>query len=299
MVNYSFVKTQEEIDAAFGRNLESSNFYMQEKIQLYWTTDEETARSVLPPHVELFMPNGQPIIMAYIAFFGHPETHYPYTEGALFVLARCQDAYGVYPLAMPLDNNDQATARGREMFGYPKKAGYVKLMRHGDKLSGYIERNDVRFFEAEMTLGEPLNDPELGPKTLGPEGPQTEDGEVIILKYDMDSACNNGEPLGMCNFRLQAQNNFVTFHEKRYGRVNKLKFRPSEDDPWVELKPRLDADVIGGIYCKYETRMRKSRNLYTYTPEEYASVLPHAFAAWDTVMLGKEHASHRTGSFWK
>ncbi len=299
MVNCSFVKTPEEINAAYGRDLESSNFFMQEKIQLYWTCDERVARSVLPPHIDLLMPNGKPVILAYIAWFGHPETHYPYTEGALFVLTRCRDAYGVYPLAMPLDGNDQATARGREMFGYPKKAAAVKLMRQGDRLSGYIERNDIRFFEASLTLGEAPNDPVLGAKTLGAEGPQVEDGEAIILKYDMDSACTNGEPLGMCNFRIQAQNNYVTFHEKRYGRVDTLRFAPSEDDPWIELAPRSEADIFGGIYCRYETKMRKSRNLYTYTPEEYESVVPYAFAAWDTVMLGKAHASYRTPSFLK
>jgi hypothetical protein len=295
MLNYSFVKTPEELDATvFGGKVHSSNFYMQEKIQLYWTTDEQTVRHVLPPHVEPFMPNGKPVILAYISFFGRPETHYPYTEGALFILAKCKNSIGVYTLAMPLDTNDQATARGREMYGYPKKAARVKLVRRGDKVYGWIERNDVRFFEAEMTIGAPLNDPILGPKTLGKEGPQTENGEVILLKYDLDASRDQGEPFGMHNFRLQARNNFVTFHQKSYGHVDNLIIRPSEDDPWIELAPRSEEDIFGAAYFKYETQMKKSRTLYTFAPEETRDVLPYAFTSWDSVVFGKEHSCHRS-----
>ena len=134
-INCSFVKTKEEIETAF-KSASSADFFQQERISLFWTVDEEVARRVLPPHVTPWMPFGAPIMTAYIAYFGRPQFLYPYTEGALFMLAECEGHKGVYCFAMPLDGNDQAMDVGREFYGYPKKQGYVKFERRGDKIHG-------------------------------------------------------------------------------------------------------------------------------------------------------------------
>lgn len=299
MQNGSFVKSPEELKYLRGVQHEGAKFYMQEKMQAFWTVDEALARHVLPPHMEPLMPFGKPVVLAYISFFGRPEYLYPYTEGALFMLAQCEGVGGVYTFAMPLDGNDQAMDSGRQYFGYPKKQAYVKMERRGDKVRGYIERNDIRIFELQMTIGEQPNDPVLGPQMLGPEGPQTEDGYVLLLKYDMDSVPDARYDHCFRRFRIQAQNNFVNFREKRNGRVDKMVFQPSEDDPWMELAPQSPEDILGAIYCKYDTTMKGSQLLYTYDDAEYEAVLPYAFPFWDTVLLGKEHSSHRTESFWR
>ena len=302
-LNYSFVKTPEEL--AYVRQLDpKSNFYQQEKLQVFWTVDTEVAKHVLPPHVEPYMPFGVPIVTAYIADFGRPEFLYPYTEGALFMLARCENVIGVYCLSMPLDGSDQAQDGGREFYGYPKKQAYVKLERRGDKVQGYIIRNDVKIFEADATIGETPNNPEACPFVLGPEGPRTETGKVILLKYSLDTAPVPGKTVKETRFidcfrnlRIQAQLNDSRMSFKKTARVDRMTFRPSEDDPWIELAPPSEESIFGAYFCKFDTFMGASEDVYFYAPEEYESVEPYLFLAYDTPFLGKEHSSHRCENF--
>ncbi len=294
-LNYSFVKTREEVEASRSC-AQSANFYEQEKIQAFWTVDEAVARRVLPPHMEPFMPFGKPVMLAYVAHFGRPEFLYPYTEGALFMLVQCAGRIGVYCFAMPLDGNDQAMDAGRQFFGYPKKQAYVKLEQRGDKLVGFIERNDVRFFELEMTLGKPFNDPLNGSAVIGAEGPGILEDDVLILKYDTDNL--EGEEL-IRNVRVNAQRNVTRFHERINGRVDRMEFRPSEDDPWIELAPPTPDCILGGQYVRYETSMKPAVCIDTYNEAEYDALLPYLWPMWDTVFMGKPHRSHRTESFWR
>lgn len=294
-VNYSFVKSPEELAAAYS-STHSSDFFEQEKIQVFWNIEEAVARRVLPPRIEPFMPHGKPVMLAYISYFGRPRYLYPYTEGALFMLVQCEGRVGVYCFSMPLDGNDQAMDAGRQFFGYPKKQAFVKLERRGDKLFGFIERNDIRYFEVELTLGEPLNDPLNGPATVGAEGPGDLEDDVIILKYDLDNLVDEDF---LRNVRVNAQRNVTHFHERINGRVDRMEFRPSEDDPWIELAPPTPAHILGGQYIKYETAMKPSTCIYTYDKSEYPALLPYIWPMWDTVLLGKPHRSHRTENFWR
>ena len=294
-VNYSFVKTPEELTAA-ATLTQSADFFEQEKIQVFWTIEEEVARRVLPPRMEPFMPLGKPVMLAYISYFGRPKYLYPYTEGALFMLVQCEGRVGVYCFAMPLDGNDQAMDAGRQFFGYPKKQAFVKLEQRGDKLFGFIERNDVRFFEVELTLGEPLNDLQAGPIIIGAEGPGELEDDVLILKYDLDNVVD--EPF-VRNARINAQRNVTRFHERVNGRVERMEFRPSEDDPWIELAPPTPDHILGGQYIKYKTGMKPATRIYTYAQSEYDDLLPYLWPMWDTALMGKVHRSHRTENFWR
>ncbi len=294
-VNYSFVKTPEEVEASRSCG-QSANFYAQEKIQAFWTIDEAVARRVLPPRMEPFMPLGKPVMLAYISYFGRPEFLYPYTEGALFMLVQCAGRIGVYCFAMPLDGNDQAMDAGRQFFGYPKKQAFVKLEQRGDKFYGFVERNDVRFFELEMTVGEPLNDLQAGPAIIGAEGPGSLEDDVIILKYDTDNLV--GEEL-VRNVRVNAQRNVTQFHERVNAHVDRMTFSPSEDDPWIELAPPSSDCILGGQFIRYETAMKPATCIYTYDKSEYDALLPYVWPMWDTVFMGKAHRSHRTENFWR
>ncbi len=296
--NYSFVKTPEEIAGALSC-AESADFFQQERISLYWTVDEALARKVLPPHMTPWMPFGVPIMTAYIAFFGRPEFLYPYTEGALFMLAESEGRKGVYCFAMPLDGNDQAMDSGREFFGYPKKQAYVKLERKGDKITGFIERNDVRFFEAEFTIGGELNNTQIGPYAIGADGPQQSAVDVLLLKYAMDSAVGDSALGNFRDPRILAQKNLIDFKEKKAGHVDRITVRPSEDDPWIELAPASEQAILGGYYAKFDSFMKPAELVYTYDPAEYESLLPYMWCAWDTSIMGKEHSSHRTENFWR
>ena len=297
-INYSFVKTKEEIESAI-QCATSANFFQQERISLFWTIDEQLARSVLPPHMSPWMPFGVPVMTAYIAFFGRPEYLYPYTEGALFMLVESEGRKGVYCFAMPLDGNDQAMDSGREFFGYPKKQAFVKLERRGDKVCGFIERNDVRFFEAEFTIGGELNDPEMGPLAVGADGAQKSDVDVFLLKYAMDSTPDGGKLANFRDPRILSEKNVIEFKEKKAGHVDRMKFRPSEDDPWIELAPASEENILGGYYAKFNCFMKPAELIYQYDEEEYEQLLPYMWCAWDTSIMGKEHSSHRTESFWR
>lgn len=300
MKNYSFIKTPEEIAFLKKRNT-SFNFYAQEKIQAYWLIDEQLYRKLLPPGFE---PADLPLVVAYVANFARPMYLYPYTEGALLLMAKCNGVSGAYCLAMPLDNNDQAMDGGRQFYGYPKKSAICKLERRGDTVSGYIERNDVRYFKIDATVGGPLNDPEYGPAIIGPEfnEPQIVDDCVLLLKYDIDSDIGESSMEDMStydcfrNFRIQQQVNQAKLISREHVRIDKMEFQPSEDDPWIELAPKK---IIGAEYVRFETAMKFSRTLYRYKKEEYDSVFPYIFPMWDTWIFGKYHASYRAGNFFR
>jgi hypothetical protein len=91
--------------------------------------------------------------------------------------------------------------------------------------------------------------------------------------------------------------NETNFLFKKYGYVDKMEFRPSEDDPWIELAPKSGSDIFGAMFTKYETYMGASKDIHVYTPEEFNAVEPYLFLRFDTQFFGKEHSSHRCGNF--
>lgn len=295
--NYSFVRTPEELKVIEQAQIDALGFFNQEKIQVHWEIDEAVYRKLLPPHFNPVVP----WVFAYVSNFGRPKCLYPYSEGALFLLAEVNGVVGGYCLSMPLDNNDQAMDGGREFYGYPKKQAFVKLERRGNQVYGWIERNDVRYFEISATVGEPLNDPEYGPIAVGPEGPNEENGNVLLIKYDLDYARMSEKDVGVSqlaafhNFRIQTHVNRTVTHSKEHARVDELIIRPSEDDPWCELMPKK---ILGAQYSTFDTYMNAATTLYQYKPEEYPSVLPYTFTLWDSWIYGRYHASYRASNFY-
>lgn len=305
--NVSFVKTREELEA-MARN-KSFSFYNQEKLQIYWLFDQKAYEKLLPPGLEPVIP----FAVAYISNFMRPEFLYPYTEGALFILASFGGEIGVYCLAMPLDGDDQALAGGREFYGYPKKEARVKLLRRGNHVEGWIERNDVRFFEASAEIGaynHPDSDAMIGPIVTG----QTQRDCVYLLNYHLDCTVPEGQTDGYAkvdydknpldfiakgNFfsdiNLVRQKNDIIIHTHEPACVEFI-LRPSEDDPWAELTP---TKILGASYMRYDTHMLGAKRLKTYvTEKERLEVAPHLFARWDTALLGKYHASYKAGNFY-
>ncbi len=294
--NVSFVKTQEELEAMAKQD--HLEFYEQEKLQIFWFFPEDVYKKLLPPGMEPVFP----MAIAYIANFGRPQYLYPYTEGALFILGSINGEVGCYCLSMPLDGNDQAQDLGRETFGYPKKAARVKLARRGNTVEGWIERNDVRFFEVKAEIGE-FNDKELGNQLIGmkPENYTFRDC-VYLMNYHHCITNENPEECMIKldtffqNIRIDKQTNVLTIKSMEPASVD-ITLRESEDDPWAELKV---AKVIGAEYMRYQTFMYGSTPVIKYeTPEQRKAVLPHLFARWDTAILGKYHASYKAGNFYR
>lgn len=301
-LNYSFVKDEQELQAV--RNMNASNFPAQEKIQIFWTIDPEVGRKVLPPHLEPVMPFGKPIISAYVANYGKPENLLPYTESALFILASINDVRGVYCLSMTLGGSDQASDSGKMMYGYPKKQGHVHFQRLGDKVYGWAERNYIRFFECEATMGAGLNNPTYGAGVVGPEGPSDSmDGAVLLLKNDYDLV-SEGKTImdrtigdefnimdGFTNPRIISQYNDTHFLYRKHAHMDQMHFKPSEDDPWIEVAPPTEDDILGAYYTHCAQEMRGCKLEYEYKPEEIPSVQPYMFLPWDTWLFGKEHTA--------
>lgn len=296
MKKVSFVKSKEQIKAIDAENV--ANFYSQEKIQIHWTIPEDVYRRLLPPGLDPVAP----IVIAYISNFGRPQCYYPYTEGALFLLAANGGEVGVYCLAMPLDGNDQAQNAGREFYGYPKKSARVKLMRRGDYVEGWIERNDVRFFHVKAEIGE-FNMPELGRQMIGiNKEPYSFMDCVYLLDYKGNAVSDNFEeklnfgPDMFKNIVLYKQTNKCIVHKQEIASAE-IIMQESEDDPWIELMPEK---IIGAQYVSYDTLMRgcQIRKRYT-TPEEIEEVMPYLFARWDSVMFGNVHSSYKANNFYR
>lgn len=296
-INVSFVKTPEEL-AAFDIRKHAS-FFHQEKIQVFWAIPQEVYEHLLPPGLEPTIP----LAIAYVSNFTRPEHLYPYTEGALFVTAAHKGVPGCYCLSMPLDGNDQAQNLGREYFGYPKKTARVKLIRRGDVIEGWIERNDVRIFEVKAEIGA-FNIPDLGEMFIGYKKPETlvTDDAVYNLHYEMNSLQNEidfSDRTGRSyrNIRLLRQYNDIEIHSAEPAKVISLTMNESEDDPWAELVPDR---IIGAEYVRYTTHMKGCDLCQTYeTKEERESVLPYMFLRWDSLFFGKYHASYKSNNFYR
>lgn len=291
----SFVRSPEELAAIDVAH--NGGFYQQEKLQLTWAISQSTYEKILPPGLEPVAP----VVIAYVANFMRPQNFYPYTEGALFVLANHKGETGCYCLAMPLDGSDQALDAGRVTLGYPKKAATVKLARRGDVIEGWIERNDVRILDVKAHVGE-YNDPQNGDIFIGKKmEPVTFDDCVYLIDYDLHSIRDRNEnPFDFemfQNIKLVKQSNKVTIHKSEPCFVDSMVLGVSEDDPWAELVPE---NIIGAEYDWYETDMHGCRLLRSYeSAEDRKSIYPHLFARWDTVLFGKYHASYKSGNFYR
>ena len=155
------------------------------------------------------------------------------------------------------------------------------------------------YFAIEATAGE-LNDPLMGSAVVGSKEPGVVSGDCFMLKYDLDVAMDDIEQISMVeafrNIRIQRQINQTKIISKEYFHVDSLKFEPSEDDPWCELVPQ---QILGAEYTRFETYMGHSKNIHVYSGDEIEAVRPHLFAAWDTWIFGKYHASYKAGNFFR
>jgi acetoacetate decarboxylase len=146
-----FIKSLEEIAKEYQQN---SVFYDAEMLTVYFETTPEVIKRLLPPPLK---PAKYPIGGAFVA--NYPKTSFgvTYLESALFLQAEYNGEEGAYCLAMPV-TNDMALILGREVFGYPKKMADIYIKRNGEKVEGWTERHNTRFFEVRAKLTGRFND---------------------------------------------------------------------------------------------------------------------------------------------
>jgi acetoacetate decarboxylase len=238
----SFVKTPEELSNLIKK---SYDFYEAEFLLVYWETNPDIIKKMLPPPLK---PAKYPVVNAFIAEY--PKTNFGinYKEGALFIFAEYGGITGIYCLAMPVDN-DMALIGGREVFGYPKKIANVNFKRSDKEAEGWIERHGIKFFEVKAKFT---------------NKPNAKDAMKIILELGL----NPSKPSSITyNFKFFRDPQYTEFdYNPRLIReqitmqaINlklgeaEVKLAPSKYDPWSELSVKR---MLGCIYLKTNTQMQ-------------------------------------------
>ena len=106
-------------------------------------------------------PNGTMFLLTSYFFatgFGH------YRESTLCALAKFRGKPVNYTLFLML-NNDMAIAGGREIWGWPKKAGDIEVDESDGAVQARISRGGTELIRANVALTELVEPPALGGTT--------------------------------------------------------------------------------------------------------------------------------------
>jgi acetoacetate decarboxylase len=142
-----YVKTAEEVER-IQRTLRRPRFVNAQKLSVEFLTEPETVARILPPGFE---PAAEPLVTAMVGRW-QSNCVGDFAGGALYVAARWDDLDGGYVLGMWMDS-DKPTIFGRDLYGEPKKVARTGLVRRGDSISGYVERDGVRLLELSLRPG--------------------------------------------------------------------------------------------------------------------------------------------------
>lgn len=249
-----FVKSREEIDRYYGHAVRE--FPGAEMLGLLYETESEIVSRVLPPPLE---PAAEPWALVYISRFPDTNLGPGYREGAMFVRCQYKGEVGNYCLSMPLDGPDDRIFNGREIYGFPKKAGDVQLSRNGDAALGSIERKGIRFVTVRATLSVKMDEP---PLRVGPS---------FLFKFMPAAALDQGFDGPVLLVRQRTE---ITYHSFEMG-TGEIDFAPSPFDPWAEIRC---VRPITAYYFRSTNRMLPGEVLEQVDPTAF---LPHSFARTD------------------
>lgn len=258
-----FLKSIEEIAR---RRPETADFYDAEMLTVFWETRPEVVRRLLPPPLE---PAQRPVAGAFVA--NYPRTNFgiAYLEGALLLRASYKGEEGSYILAMPV-TDDMAMAGGREIYGYPKKIGTIRVSRAGDRAEGWAERHGVRFFEVKAKLTGKLNCEdarEAFTQTLGSGTTR------VVYNFKHFPAPEGGAfdySPRLIREEVQVRPSTVELGEAE------IVLQASDRDPWSEVEV---VKVLGAVYTVGNNCMRKGQVVAEVDPIAFA---PYAFLKWDS-----------------
>jgi acetoacetate decarboxylase len=113
-------------------------FRNAEILTLYWRTDPDAIRWLLPPPLE---PTGD-IACCHIYRMNDTDWLGPYAEANVMVGARLGDRAGAYSPYLVL-SSDVGVTHGREIHGQPKKLGEPSVEFRGDLIVGTVRRNGI------------------------------------------------------------------------------------------------------------------------------------------------------------
>jgi acetoacetate decarboxylase len=249
-----FVRTKEEVDKYY--SLAVREFPGARMLGLMYETEPQVIKQLLPPPLE---PAPEPWALCYIAHFPDTNLGPGYLEGALFIRCQFKGEIGNYCLSMPLDGTDDRIFNGRDIYGFPKKVGTVRLNRDGDRAEGWIERHGIRFVTVSAELKMKMDAPPLkvGPSFLFKFMPAANlkpgfDGPILLVKQRTEIEYQCFEMGG-----------------------GEITFKDSPHDPWSAVKCNR---VIAAYYFTSTNRMQPGEVIAEADPEAF---LPYSFSRTD------------------
>ena len=193
--------------------------------QVTFRSDPEVVAKLIPQPL-VPDPNGLMFLLTSYFFatgFGH------YRESTLCAMAKFKDKTVNYTLFLML-NNDMAIAGGREIWGWPKKAGDIEISEKDGAVKAQIARGGTELIRAKVALTELID-------------PSTLRGTTEYVNWKFIPSVKNGQPPEVNQLTLTKLTNFVP--RKVYRGAATLEFEVSPVDHYSDI-PILE--VIDGTY---------------------------------------------------
>lgn len=275
-----FKRTREEVCESLSGGM--CDFMESEVLSVFYETTPEAVKELLPPGL---LPYKRPLICAGYNIFHKTNFEVPYLEAALYVAAVHEKTGlpGFFVPAMTL-NVDMGTILGRELGGYPKKAGRLGYNRTGNSFVGFAERHGIPYYTVKAEFDGTPNDPELMAaigELLTPPDPVNHPGATIIYNYlwpasswvhlkDLDKA-----PQPILTTVWKTKHPGTKKPEIGKGEVI---FQKSENDPWYEFAP---VKTLGAIMSYDGLALDGNRQPEDEYPVDAKEYLPYAFYSYD------------------
>lgn len=216
----------------------------------------ETIQKILPPPLEA---GKEGIVLVFVAEYPESNFGVSYNEAAMFVQASFPGEQGkidgVYCPCMYVDD-DVAMIGGREIYGLPKKIAKIGLKKEGDKVTGTLERGEIKIVDMEATL------------TAKAEGTMGF-GPTFSLRIFPSP---NVEGLSMAEI---LSIDITTEAKEVHTGTGTLKFEKSEADPLYEIEPVMQ---MGMIYTIGTPKMSKGTVLLRAMGEDTEKYLPFVYS---------------------
>lgn len=256
-------------------------------IQLFFEVDEEKARALLPPPLELSQPA---LGYVYIVNIREPAFAPWYMEGGVGIMVRHGDYSGVHFLGLMLSGPGalMGMCTGRESSGLPKKlCERIRVERLGNKGHCFIERDGVRLIDVALTMGE-YNDPfmkQLSSAQEGctPDSPITTDGGCILFRYTMASDPDGEICRDMFMTKYDSPTKFYTWEPA----TARMVLSSGPNDPWGEIPMKR---VLGAGWMVSDNWVRSQKVIHKYPGNECGNVMQYLFSGrYDRCTLLKDH----------
>lgn len=276
----SFKRTPEQVCETLKGGV--TDFPGAEVMSVFYETTPEAIAEVLPPGL---LPYESPLVIAGFNNFSETNFEVPYQEAALYVSAVHEKTGrpGLFVPGMTL-NVDMGSILGREVGGYPKKWGELKLNQDGQHYEASASRHGIEYYKLKAELNGKPNDPEMMSKIKGiltPPDPESHPGATIIYNYlwpvsqwaHLKDIKDAPDPILYTVWKTKHQG-----EKPPVIGSGEVIYTHSDHDPWDSLPV---VHVLGAIMTYDGIALdgaRMPEDEYHVDPEAY---LPYAFYGFD------------------